>query len=139
LLVCLSSAVTATRSGSLTLFGEFDGPWTARLAKPCGFLWGAPTSLVRDVAATTKSKNVADGARHAQRQVLVWSVPITLGHVFLVLFGSANTIIERELMVSYVGAPVARLGARWSAHLRCDRRPPFARHCSAMLRMDVQR
>ncbi|MER9463271.1 MULTISPECIES: DUF4173 domain-containing protein [unclassified Mesorhizobium] len=67
----------------------------ARIAGQVGlFLLAAPLRLIRDVFRWRRTVRRLGGRRIRLASVIVWVMPVTLGAVFLLLFGAANPVIE---------------------------------------------
>ena len=58
------------------------------------FLLAAPLRLVRDFFRWRRTARRLGGRRIRLAAVAVWVMPLTLGAVFLLLFGAANPVIE---------------------------------------------
>ena len=58
------------------------------------FLLAAPLRLARDVFRWRRTVRRLGGRRIRLASVIVWVMPLTLGAVFLFLFGAANPVIE---------------------------------------------
>jgi len=90
-------AVAALAIFALSLAGRLPtGP--ARIARLlCLFLFTAPFRFARDFFRWRKAARRLGQRRFRLAAIAVWVMPLTLGVVFLALFGAANPIIERWL------------------------------------------
>ncbi|TPL38930.1 DUF4173 domain-containing protein [Mesorhizobium sp. B2-4-6] len=90
-------AVAALAVFALSLAGRLrDEP--ARIARQLSlFLVAAPFRFVRDFFRWRKAARELGQRRLQLSAIVVWIVPLTLGVVFLALFGAANPIIEHWL------------------------------------------
>ncbi|CDX41580.1 conserved membrane hypothetical protein [Mesorhizobium sp. ORS 3359] len=90
-------AVAALAIFALSLAGRLRAR-PARIARQLGlFLLAAPFRLARDFFRWRKAARQLSQRRIRLAAIAVWVMPLTLGVVFLALFGAANPIIEHWL------------------------------------------
>ena len=90
-------AITALAVFALSLAGRLR-PGLARIASQlCLFLATAPFRFIRDFFRWRKAARELGQRRIRLAAIAVWAMPLTLGLVFLALFGAANPLIEHWL------------------------------------------
>lgn len=90
-------AVAALAMFALSLAGRLRSE-PARIARQLSlFLTASPFRFVRDFLRWRKTARELGQRRFQLAAIVVWIMPLTLGVVFLALFGAANPIIEHWL------------------------------------------
>jgi hypothetical protein len=109
----LSLAFAAAGLGAFALLasGHWHGSLAIRLAMIADLYLAGPWRLAASARRRFKLAHATSRARSSIGHLVAWIVPIALGGIFLLLFASANPLIDRWLAAFDPGALLRNLSA----------------------------